>query len=242
MIGEIKMQYEGHKLRHEWKYYINYDTYYVLRDRLRQIIGPDENMHDENGYLISSIYFDDMYGTAMEEKTAGTRFRKKFRIRSYEYDPGLIRLECKSKFDEFISKESAKLTQEEYYKILNGDYGFLISRPEKVCQELFMYHQTKFLKPQVTVEYRREAYVYPLGNVRITFDKDISAGTDTLDMFSEYYHTTKILDDDLMVLEVKYDDYLPAHIAKLLQIGMADQCAISKYVMCREKQRMVKWL
>ena len=55
------MQYEGHTLRHEYKYYINYDVYYVLRDRLKKVIQMDENMPDENGYLISSIYFDDIH-------------------------------------------------------------------------------------------------------------------------------------------------------------------------------------
>lgn len=236
------MQYEGHKLRHEWKYYINYDTYYVLRERLRNVIYIDENMPSEEGYLISSIYFDDVYESAMDEKVAGTRFRKKFRIRSYQYDKSLIRLECKSKYDEFISKESAKLTETEYYDILNGEYDFLADRKETVCRELFGYHKANLLCPKVTVEYQREAYIYPLGNVRITFDKDLSAAADILDMFSPDYHTTRILADNLMILEVKYDDYIPDYILKLLQGATADQCAISKYVMCREKQRSVKML
>lgn len=236
------MQYQGHKLRHEWKYYINYDTYYVLRERLSHVIDRDENMPSEDGYRISSIYFDDMYESALDEKIAGTEFRKKFRIRSYEYDPGLIRLECKSKFDQFIAKESVRLTPDEYYRILNGDYDFLLERGESVCRQLYGYHKINLLCPKVTVEYQREAYIYPLGNVRITFDKELSAATDVLDMFSGQYHTTRVLPDNLMILEVKYDDYLPDYILKLLQGATADLCAISKYVICREKQRSVKML
>ena len=102
------MEYEGHTLRHELKYYINYDVCHVLRKRLQRVIRMDENMPDEDGYLISSIYFDDMYHSAVEEKISGTRFRKKFRIRSYERDNQLIRLECKAKYNEYISKSSAK--------------------------------------------------------------------------------------------------------------------------------------
>lgn len=236
------MQYEGHTLRHEYKYYINYDVYYVLRDRLKKVIQMDENMPDENGYLISSIYFDDMYHSAVEEKIAGTRFRKKFRIRSYELDNRLIRLECKSKYNEYISKIGAKLSLAEYNQIMQGDYTCLIKRKEQVCQELFCYNREKLLKPVVVVEYRREAYVSPLGNVRITFDKDISASTQTLDIFSENYHTKKVLPDDIMVLEVKYDDYLPVHIKNILQTACTDRCAISKYVMCREEKRRVNFL
>ncbi len=236
------MQYEGHTLRHELKYYINYDVYHTLRKRLQAVLQMDENMPNEDGYLISSIYFDDMHHSAMEEKIAGTRFRKKFRIRSYELDNSLIRLECKSKFNEYISKIGAKLSLEEYNQIMNGNFDDLIFRKEQVCKELFCYNRTKLLKPKVVVEYRREAFVSPLGNVRITFDKEISASSGTLDMFSPNYHTTKILPDDIMVLEVKYDDYIPSYILSILQTAMTDRCAISKYVMCREEKRRVKFL
>ena len=235
------MQYEGKRLRHELKYYIDYDTYYILRDRLKNVIETDKNMTNEEGYLISSLYLDDMYHSAVEEKVAGIRFRKKFRIRIYERDDRLIRLECKSKCNEYIAKEGATISLKEYQKILEGDYKFLIERPEKVCKELFGYSRLKLLKPVVVVEYQREAYISPLGNVRITFDKDISASKE-LDMFSKNYYTQKVLPDGIMVLEVKYDDYLPVHIKSLLQGIHANQCAISKYVMCREEKRRVNFL
>lgn len=236
------MQYEGHKLRHELKYYINYSVYHTLRARLQTVLTQDENMPDEEGYRISSIYFDDIYHSAVEEKIAGTRFRKKFRIRSYDQKKDLIRLECKSKYNEYISKIGAKLSLDEYYRILQGDLDDLIFRKEQVCQELFCYNRTKRLKPVVVVDYKREAFISPLGNVRITFDKDISASTGTLDMFSSDYHTAKVLPDSIMVLEVKYDDYIPSHILSILQTAMTNKCAISKYVMCREEKRRVKFL
>ncbi|MDD6290404.1 MAG: polyphosphate polymerase domain-containing protein [Lachnospiraceae bacterium] len=236
------MEYEGHTLRHELKYYINYDVYHVLRKRLQRVIQMDGYMPDEEGYLVSSLYFDDCYHSALEEKMAGTQFRKKFRIRSYELNDGLIRLECKAKYNEYISKTSARISLEEYRLILNGQYGHLITRKETVCRELFCYNRTKCLKPAVVVEYRREAYVSPLGNVRITFDKDIRASTGAQDMFSSGYHTSKVLPDGIMVLEVKYDDYIPSHILGLLQTAMTDRCAISKYVMCREEKRRVKFI
>ena len=98
------------------------------------------------------------------------------------------------------------------------------------------------MKPVVVVEYKREAYVHPFGNVRITFDKDISASTRTLDMFSDSYVTQKVLPEGVMVLEVKYDDYLPAHIKSMLQGIEVNACAISKYVMCREEKRRVNFV
>lgn len=235
------VQYEHNRLRHEIKYYINYDVYYTLRSRLFHIAGPDPHMTSEEGYLISSLYFDDMYHSAMEQKVAGYRFRKKFRIRCYERQPGPIHLECKAKFNEYISKIAAPLNREEYDQILNGDSDFLLSRPEKVCRELSCYGRTKRLKPTVVVEYLREAYVYGPGNVRITFDKDISASVGTLDMFDDTFCVSKVLPEDVMVLEVKFDEYIPEHILGLLRTAMTQQCAVSKYVLCRDKKRMVKY-
>lgn len=231
------MKYEDNTLRHEKKYYIDYNTYYVLRERIGKVMKMDENMPDKNGYLISSIYFDDRSHSAVTDKVSGTRFRKKFRIRTYGLNDGLIRLECKSKFDEYISKTSARLNKEEYEQILRGEFDFLLHRPEKVCQELYFYNKINSLKPIVVVEYRREVYVLPLGNVRITFDKDISVSGGTLNIFAKDYCTTKVLPEGVMVLEVKYDDYIPIYILQLLQNITAEHCAISKYVMCRERKR-----
>lgn len=63
----------------------------------------------------------------------------------------------------------------EYDSILKGDYEFLISRKEDVCQKFYAGHIERLLKPVTGVEYQREAYVSDFGNVRITFDKNISA-------------------------------------------------------------------
>lgn len=231
------MQYLGHKLRHELKFYINASVYHTLRNRLRMVIEPDPNMKEKDGYLITSLYFDDINHSALNEKQAGIRFRKKFRMRCYNRNDGLIKLECKYKYDEYISKISASLSREEYDSILRGDYSFLAKRKEPVCQQLLVYHNLRLMKPTVVVEYLREAYVLPQGNVRITFDKDISASTDTIDMFAEDYATRRVLENDLIVLEVKYDDFLPAYVQQLLQTAMTNKCAISKYVMCRVDKR-----
>ena len=235
------MRHEGYKLRHEYKYYINESVYYTLRERFRHLLTMDENTEREDGYLISSLYFDDMYQTARHEKIDGTRFRKKYRIRVYDRSDQLIKLECKIKFDSYISKVSASLTREEYDKILNDDYEFLAHRKENVCRELYGLHQTKLLVPVTVVEYTREAYVFEEGNVRITFDKNISASIFELDMFSDELTMSEILPKGVMVLEVKYDDYIPKSVLALLQIGMTEKCAISKYLLCRNKNVRVRF-
>ncbi len=234
------MEYKGYKLRHEYKFYINTFVYHELRERFRHVLNKDSNMKNEEGYIISSIYFDDIYGSAMEEKINGSAFREKYRIRLYDYEDTLIKLECKIKFNEYISKQWARISREEYERILNGDYEFLISRPEEICRKLYVLYKTKLIKPVTVVEYQREAYVHPLGNVRITFDKNLSASVGNLDIFSSDYETLRVPMDDMMILEVKYDDYIPDYIRKLIQIGCTSKCAISKYVLCREINRKVR--
>lgn len=234
------MQYEGNMLRHEMKYYINKSVYHTLRNRLKTVIFIDPNMKREEGYLVSSLYFDDMYQSALEEKQSGIRFRKKFRIRCYDLEDKYIKLECKKKYHEFISKISAPLTRAEYDCILSGNYEFLRHRKEQVCKELLAYNRTRLMKPKVVVEYMREAYVLPTGNVRITFDKDIAASIGNYNMFSKDYITRKVLEEETMVMEVKFDDFLPAHVMSILRTAMTDKCAISKYVMCREEKRRIQ--
>ena len=234
------MEYKGYKLRHEFKFYINAFVYHELRERLRYVLQTDRYMRDEEGYLISSLYFDDMYHSAMEDKINGTPFREKYRIRLYNHDDTFIKLECKLKFNEYISKQWARISREEYDCILNGDYEFLISRPEEVCRKLYAMQKTKLMQPVTVVEYLREAYVHPLGNVRITFDKNLSASIGELDIFKTDYETIQVPMENMMILEIKHDDYIPDYIWKLLQTDRMDKCAISKYVMCRDTNRKVR--
>ncbi len=233
------MQYLGHRLRHEIKYYINDSVYHTVRSRLRTVAGADPNMKAEDGYLISSLYFDDVYHSAMNEKQAGICFRKKYRLRCYNREDIRINLECKRKYGEYISKDSMAVSRSEYDAMLAGDYDVLLAHSDIVGREVYALHHARLLKPVVAVEYLREAYVLAQGNVRITFDKEISASVGDYDMFSPYYEVRKVLEPGIMVLEVKFDDYLPDMIFQILKTAMTNKCAISKYVMCREEKRRI---
>lgn len=231
------MEYLGHRLRHELKYYINGGVYHTLRAGLAAVAEPDPNMSDPEGYLVTSLYFDDVHRSAMTEKEAGNRFRKKFRLRCYNRSDAHILLECKRKYGEYISKDSAPLSRREYDSILSGEYGFLLSRDSPLCRELYARRHAQLLRPVVAVEYLREAYVTETGAVRITFDKDVSASIGEYDIFSEAFEVRKVLDPGRMILEVKFDSFLPDTVARILKTAMAERCAVSKYVMCRNEKR-----
>jgi len=233
------MKFKNQTLRHEFKYYITEKTYQILKQRIMVLAKRDENSRREEGYLISSLYFDDYRNSGLNDKLDGDRFRKKFRIRVYEHESSLIRLESKAKLDSWTTKETAILTLEEYRKILDEDYEFLILKDDPLCKELYSLIRTKLLKPKVIVEYEREAYVVNEGNVRLTFDKALRSSINGLDIFDPNVIYSAALPQELLVFEVKFDDYIPKHIKALINGQAMQRYAVSKYVICKKRRERV---
>lgn len=234
------MNYSGIELRHELKFFINKTEYYILKTKLKEFLQQDANSKENSGYHIRSLYFDDMYNSAMEDKISGVSRREKYRIRVYDGSDKLIKLERKDKYDQYISKQVESLTREEYEKLMRNDYDFALSSGRSLLVELFCKRKTKLLKPVVIVDYIREAYVMKAGNVRITFDKELSGNLHHLDIFNPHVVMKKVLPEDIMILEVKYDDYLPSMVRNLIQLSSSHKSAISKYVLCRAQLLGVK--
>lgn len=224
------MKYRGLPLRHEDKYQISYPQYEELRARLRLLMAPDSHSRD-GGYLVRSLYFDDVYESALWEKEAGVFSRAKYRVRTYNNDPDFIRLEKKIKTGSYISKVSGRINQRQLDMLLSGRPEFLL-KGGKVEQDFYAAIRTRVLSPRIIVDYMREAYVCGEGNVRITFDSKLAAGVNTFDMFDPALVTISAMEPRFLILEVKYDDFLPKYIAQALQ-SVATRMAISKYVLCR---------
>ena len=227
--------------RHEFKYFINYFEYESLKRRLNAVLKRDK-FADENGnYHIRSLYFDDIRNTALYEKQAGVLTRKKYRIRIYNIDDSVIKLEKKSRIGQFINKESASLTREEYNKIINQDIIFLKQSDNKLLQEFYFDMVAYHYKPKVIVDYVREAYISNINNIRITFDKSLKTGLNKIDIFNKDLLTVDVIEEPKMILEIKYNHFLPNHIKNILQIKSSQRWAISKYVMCRKFNKENSW-
>ena len=233
------MHYKGHQLRHEFKYYINYHEYTYLKARLEGIMAYDKNS-GKDGYHIRSLYFDDVYDTALNEKMSGVQFRQKYRIRIYNKQEHVIKLERKEKYRDTISKQSLTLSKEQFYHIIENDnIDFLLHSEKEMPQQMFWHIRTRQLAPAVVVDYQREVFTCEEGNVRITFDKNLEAGIDPADIFDPKMTIVQAFPPDALILEVKYDDYIPDYILNALQIHSHKKEAISKYVYCRMVQ--LKW-
>ena len=221
------------KFRHEIKHYINFSDYLAIKSRLRTIMHLDKNANENNEYKIRSLYFDNVYDKALMEKVIGVPKRDKFRIRFYNDNHDFIRLEKKSKIRGLCLKDSARVTKEEVERIRRGDIEFLRDSDKKLLVDLYAQMKGNLLRPKTIVDYTREAYIYPLGNVRITFDKSIRTGLNSTDLFNPNIPTIEAINSNFIVLEVKWDEYLPQSIHDIIQVRERRATSVSKYEACR---------
>ena len=218
-------------LRHEVKIEINNADLIILRSRIAAVASPDTNA--ENGlYFIRSLYFDTPDDRALHEKLDGVNEREKFRIRFYNFNTDFIRLEKKSKKNGLSNKESAVITKEQAELIIGGDTAKLSDCSQPLVNELCLKMKTTLLRPRTVVDYRREAFVYAPGNVRITFDSDIRTGVYNTSLFDRELVTVPVPGRP-MLLEVKWDGFLPDVIRSAVFIDNRRAAALSKYAQSR---------
>ncbi len=219
------------KYRNEWKHEINFLDKLTLEQTLRAVCSPDPNAKDWI-YEIRSIYFDDIKDTALKEKINGVNKREKFRIRLYNGDSSLILLEKKSKEKGMTSKEQVKLSYVEAKLISEGSYEWMKDSDKNLVLELYSKMQSKGLRPKTIVDYTREPFVYGPGNVRITIDYNIRTGLHCTDFLIPDCITVPVPDFPI-ILEVKWDEYLPDVIRHAVQLRGRHTSAFSKYAACR---------
>lgn len=220
-------------LRNEIKYLLTYEDYVILSKRMAAILTMDKHTVSPEGYRITSLYMDDMYDTSYQEKLSGDTNRKKYRIRAYNYSPSVISLECKEKKQSKINKTSTRIDKDIFDRVLVNDFDPFFEKGDELSKTVFALNREKELKPSVVVDYVREAYLHPLSNTRITFDKELACGITTNDFFSPDYKSAYIFGKNEVILEVKFDEYLPEMIRRMLSIGYRPLAA-SKYTLCRE--------
>ena len=225
---DVKMQ----NLRHEWKHEINLMDMYVIRQRLAAVAKSDSHVRDGT-YTITSLYFDNLEDRALREKVDGVNMREKFRIRYYNHDQSYISLEKKSKINGLCEKEMVNITKEEAQKIIDGDTDFFAEEKDRpLITELIAKMKWEGIRPKTIVEYDREPYVYAPGNVRVTFDYNIRTGIMSTDLFGENAVTVPAGDAPI-ILEVKWDEFLPGIIKDAVTVKNRHATAFSKYAACR---------
>ena len=203
----------------------------ILRQRLGAVMQSDPHAVDGK-YVIRSLYFDTPTDTALREKLDGVSRREKFRLRYYNYDTSVIHLEKKSKLAGLGNKQSAPLTAQQAQSIVDGDVDWMRDCEHELIRELYSKMQTQQLRPKTIVDYTREPFVYAPGNVRVTMDYNIRTGLGCTDFLNPDCITVPA-GEAAIILEVKWDAYLPDIIRSAIQLEGRRVSAFSKYAQCR---------
>ena len=256
--------------RHELKYLIDEATFQQLYFTLRCVLHGDRHANDADpagfsGYQIRSLYFDDYNRTGIFDKLAGVDPRHKFRIRIYNDNDQVIHLEKKIKSGNMTHKQSCRLARWQVEGLLDGDPEVLLEEvaetdftglaaPVKVVadqrsrkrdrlllNQFYADIRTRLLSPMLLVDYDRTPLVWPDGNVRITFDRHLATGFYRQDLWDHAAGLQPVLEPGTLIMEVKYDHFLPEFIRTLLPLSGASPLAVSKYVQCAGYCSMNKW-
>ena len=222
--------------RHELKFMVSDADLEIIRYRLKPIMRKDEHQQGD-AYTIRSLYFDDFQDSCVKENEDGIDNRKKYRLRIYNGDDSFIKLEKKSKLRGMTKKVAVTVSKEDCVSYMLGEKVPIRESSSDLEKEFFAQIQMYGMHPVSIVEYERTAFVEPKGNVRITFDRNIS-GSEKRDAFLDRPPLIPLLPKGMHILEVKYDELLPEYIAQILDIGRLQQTAFSKYYYARNCKKI----
>lgn len=217
--------------RHEWKHELSKVQLMAIRSRISAVTMRDPHTVDGK-YLIRSLYFDNPVDKALREKIDGVNKREKFRMRYYNGDTSMVHLEKKSKINGLGSKFSANLTKEQVQAIVDGEIDWMLDSDQELIRELYCKMSYQRLAPMTIVDYTREAYIFAPGNIRITFDYNIRTGMKCTDFLNPDCITVPAGDAPIL-LEVKWDAYLPSIIKDAIMEPGVQVESFSKYAQCR---------
>ena len=206
----------------------------LLRERLHYIMLPDPHAGSEGLYTIRSLYFDDYYNTCYHENEDGTDPREKYRIRIYNASDSRITLERKQKECCMTRKTSSPLTRDQAQLLIDSTPLSFADAQNPALRKFLLLMMLRQMRPSIIVEYQRAAYVYHIGNVRVTFDTNIVSSCDFANFFSPSVFCRPILPLGFHLMEVKFDQFLPDFIYQSLQLNQLQQTTFSKFFLCRK--------
>lgn len=218
--------------RKEIKYVIPLEFFFQLQKQLDEIMKRD--IYGENGtYKVRSQYYDSMMNQDLQDNLSGVMEKRKIRLRVYSPEDERVKLEYKCKSGSDGVKYSLSISREETLQMEEGRYEFLLDRQEPLAQQLYHRLLCGGYQPKSLIEYDRTAFAYPVSDVRITFDYRVRAAASPYGILEKEPFFSPVSDADSGVLEVKYNDFLPAHIKNIIKDVDNQAEASSKYSRAR---------
>ncbi|MFC1690849.1 polyphosphate polymerase domain-containing protein [Nanoarchaeota archaeon] len=218
--------------RYELKYYITRPEYIVMRNLLSKVLPFDK--HSEKGpYFVRSLYFDNVMNRAYLEKIRGLLSRSKYRMRIYDLDDHNVKFEIKNKSNDQILKETVIISRKDAKEVIKGNLDVLLKYKNNILNKIYAQFKKDYYRPVTMVDYKRMAFSFPLNNFRITFDEELSFSETHSDIFSEPKDKRSIRNNNLVIMEIKFNKGIPEEVKDILQVHSFFRSAISKFCMSR---------
>lgn len=218
--------------RHEEKFLLNPAEAVALRGLLDALLRRDK-YSARGAYFIRSLYFDTPENTDYEDKILGVCDRKKLRLRLYDTAAGRARLELKAKSALYSHKTGVWLTRPQAEALIAGDDAPLRAADSPAARQLWAAFRRERRRPAVLVDYERTAWTLDFERVRVTLDEHVRAAKSSA-LFDPAVPMLGVHSGRAVILEVKYDRFLPGHLREALSAFCAQSMSISKYAAARE--------
>lgn len=216
--------------RFEKKFFINFPQEKKIKNKFKNIF----DLEFDRGYYCYSIYFDDLNFSTLRQKQEGATERHKIRLRTYFSDLNdeikLWNLEIKSKKNNTVKKRKIEFSnQDVLYNLKKKNYSFFTNN--------FIESSKSYYKPVYITFYFREAFISKiLPHCRMTYDKNIRCFKYDIDIIGKInIDKNYVLSPKIILLELKYSNFLPKIISNFFSHLNLDQVTFSKYVDGYEK-------
>lgn len=228
--------------RNELKYYLSEVQTESLISQFSHLMDMDPYCSSEEGYRVRSLYFDSIDDECLYEKQSGILHRKKIRLRTYGNGASdIVKFEIKHKHGQLVRKDTVNLPKKEAQEICMGNYTLLLDHQNPILNNIYTTFLSRAYEPKVIVEYLRVAFVMPAFNIRVTFDKHLRSNVNHLNLFSPVVDSMPVILEGKQILEVKYDQFFPGYLKRILSSVSAERMAISKYALARRFHKVHKW-
>lgn len=220
-------------LRQEKKYMLNYLEYKKYSNEFEKMLTPDSH-NGYDGYIVRSLYFDNIYNKDFYQKEMGIEYRRKIRLRVYDPNSNFAMLEIKQKQGDNQFKRSLKVSREDAIELINKNYSCLLKYKEPFAAECYSYMISEGYAPVCVVQYNRKAFICKENKIRLTFDSNIIATETNFNIFDENLPMYPVFPKVNVVLEVKYNGFLLDYVKDFIKQVDKIQISASKYCMARQ--------
>ncbi len=201
--------------RCEKKFAIGPEDHVRLLQAFHTLLTPDVN-GGEFGYTVRSVYFDTMSNTDYFDKIYKARVRKTIRLRTYNSDSSVTKLEIKYKWGENQVKKSVVISKEDARALIDRNWEVLLKYNDSTAFDGYQKLKAGVYRPVSFIQYDRRAFTHRDFNTRLTLDNHVLFSNESFNLFKpDLDFCTPVMTHN-SVLEVKYERFLLPFLQDLI--------------------------